>query len=129
MTVGSCGIRCSRSGLRRISLSAPTADSCGYLHQFQCFFSVGISNTPCRKKEPRSKRAFPRSPLWRCQRLPFPLSADRPVRRDSSFQGDAPAENRKKMPQINSIPICVGQGQALRRKIWRKATSEVLKNL
>ena len=96
MTGGSCGIRCSRSGLRRISLSAPTADSCGYLHQFQCFFSVGISNTPCRKKAPRSKRAFPRSPLWRCQRLPFPLSADRPVRRDSSFQGGAPAENRKK---------------------------------
>ena len=105
MTVGSCGIRCSRSGLRRISLSAPTADSCGYLHQFQCFFSVGISNTPCRKKAPRSKRAFPRSPLWHCQRLPFPLSADRPVRRDSSFQGDAPAENRKKMPQINSILV------------------------
>lgn len=121
MTVGSCGIRCSRSGLRRISFSAPTAGSCGDLHQFQCLFSRRDLKHAGPKKGASIGMCFYLSPA-----LSLSKTSVSPVSRSTCsagrfFSGRHTCGEQEKMPHINSIPICVGRGAGPSEKNMRKS--------
>ena len=129
MTVGSCGIRCSRSGLRRISLSAPTADSCGYLHQFQCFFFRRDLKYAMPKKGASIETCFSPVPALALSKTSVP-PVSRPTGSEGHFfSGRHTCGEQEKNAADQQHPDLRRTGQALRRKIWCKAASEVLKNL